>query len=212
MQLTPTEGYDMPMRQNSPSEQDKAIFQHIRHLGGSSLKVTNFLDDSEEFSIDLMSAADMPDSGVTTWATIGLSTYSIDIELPGQRELRVEFVAACGSEWSNLFGNAMSSCAINIIKMGASCRPGTVYPNVIGQYDGTLTMKHMMFVPVFLFQPIPNLQIGACEVTWLQAIPISDEEFEVRKASGEDALMDVFEREQIDVFDLNRPSVHMAGQ
>ncbi|MCL2489893.1 MAG: suppressor of fused domain protein [Propionibacteriaceae bacterium] len=193
-----------------PSENDKAIFEHIRHLGDrSSSKVTQFLDDSEEYSIDLLSVVDKPDVGATTWATIGLSAYSIDEELPGDRELRVEFVGACGSEWNEVYSSAFGSCSFNIIKCDYGCHPGTVYPDVVRQYNDTLTMKHMMFVPVFLFDDIPNMQIGDCEVTWLQAIPISDAELEIRKERGEDKLTDLFERAQIDVYDLNRPSVHL---
>jgi len=68
-------------------------------------------------------------------------------------------------------------------------------------------MKHMLFIPPFLWEPIPNMEQEGRVVTWLQAIPISDGEFEIRKRKGEDALMTVLEKCEVNVFDLDRPSV-----
>ena len=44
-------------------------------------------------------------------------------------------------------------------------------------------------------------------VAWLQAVPISDPERDLAEREGSDSLEDLFERQQIDVFDLDRPSV-----
>jgi hypothetical protein len=174
---------------------------------GGQVDVHRYLDDTEEFEVDILDAADRPDLETTTFATIGLSGHTIGRVLPGDREVRVEFIGACGTEWVKVFGSAVSSCAFEIIKNHSSCQPGTVYLDIVGQYDRSLTMKHVMFVPPYLWPKIPDMVIKDSVVTWLQPVPISDEELRIREDEGADALERLFEAAQIDVYDLNRPSV-----
>ncbi|MDR3361093.1 MAG: suppressor of fused domain protein [Bifidobacteriaceae bacterium] len=121
------------------------------------------------------------------------------------RELRVEFLVAVGSEFE-VFGKVMSSCAFNISKLGYSVHPGTVCPDVISQYDPTLAMRHVMFESVFQWDAVPNLELPEMTVTWLSPVPISDAEFEFRSVNGAEALRDLLEERSVDVLDLNRPS------
>jgi hypothetical protein len=43
-------------------------------------------------------------------------------------------------------------------------------------------------------------------VAWLQVLPISDAERDYALANGPEALEDLFQDRQIDVFDIDRPS------
>ena len=68
-------------------------------------------------------------------------------------------------------------------------------------------MKHFLLVPPFLWDGFETLEVGGQAVAWLQAVPISDRERDLAEREGSDSLEDLFERQQIDVFDLDRPSV-----
>ncbi|MGT2756421.1 suppressor of fused domain protein [Streptococcus ovuberis] len=67
-------------------------------------------------------------------------------------------------------------------------------------------MKHMLFVPLFLWD-IEDLTLDQLTVTWLMAIPISDKELKFVEQYGADKLQDLFEEQQIDYWDLNRPEI-----
>lgn len=67
-------------------------------------------------------------------------------------------------------------------------------------------MKHIMFVSPFLWH-IDDLQFDDRIVTWLMALPISEKEFEYLRNNGSEALEQLFEEQQIDFYDLNRPDI-----
>lgn len=86
--------------------------------------------------------------------------------------------------------------------------PGVVFPNILEQYFEGANMKHIMFVSPFLWN-IDDLQFDDRIVTWLMALPISEKEFEYLRNNGNEALEQLFEDQQIDFYDLNRPDVFL---
>jgi hypothetical protein len=184
----------------------REVLEHVSPIVGGEPQVRAYYDDTERFKTAVMDVPDRPDRWATTFGTLGLCAHTIHRVSPDGRDVRVEFIGTCGTEWDKVFGPAMSSCAIQIIKNGSSCEPGTVYLNIVGQYDPGLNMKHVLFVPPFSWADIPNLDIGDWLVTWLQVVPISDAELAFRGVHGPEALEDLFEKVSIDVYDLDRPS------
>jgi len=75
-------------------------------------------------------------------------------------------------------------------------------------YDQSLTMKHLMFVTPFLWdEELSAIEYESKTVAWLLAIPISETERVYAEEKGYEALEDLFEKKQIDIFDLDRPIV-----
>lgn len=69
-------------------------------------------------------------------------------------------------------------------------------------------MKHFLFVPPFLWEDeLPTLEFEGRSIAWLLALPISDQERSFAESNGSDDLEDLFQQNQIDIFDLERPSV-----
>lgn len=69
-------------------------------------------------------------------------------------------------------------------------------------------MRHFYFTTPFLWgDRLKTQKFGELRVSWLQAIPISDSEREVVDSKGPNALDDLFEEHQIDVYNLNRKPV-----
>ena len=185
---------------------NKRIAHTVLEIIGGKPKVIRYWDNSRESMIDIFIGADRPYEGISSYSTIGLSGYSIDLKTEDNKELRVEFIGACDSS-SDMFANIISSCAFNIISDKYSCNPGTVFPCVVSEYYPDIEMRHIYFTAPFLWENIHNLEFDDVIVTWLMAIPISDNEFGFLINNGSDQLEALFEDKDIDVFDINRKSV-----
>ena len=57
---------------------------------GGTPKVFRYWDEKEEKNVDVLSCVDSPFSGITSYATIGLSEYSIGL-MYNNKELCIEF-------------------------------------------------------------------------------------------------------------------------
>ncbi|AGX44481.1 suppressor of fused domain protein [Clostridium saccharobutylicum] len=174
-------------------------------FGGKPL-VTKYWDDKKENSIDILSCSDRPYNGITSYSTIGLSSYSIGYKADTV-PLRVEIVGACASG-VDCFRNIVASCAFNIMNTKFKCYPGVIFENVVKFYMPDCFMKHILFISPFLWDDrLKTLSFEDKKVAWLLAIPISEEEFKYAKDKGSDALEELFEEKQIDIFNLNRKSI-----
>lgn len=188
-----------------PQNQQKVAKRILESVGGKP-KVIEFNDLNNISTIDIFIGLDRPYEGVTTYSTIGLSEYTVGLELEGNKELRVEFIGASENNFDK-FANIVSSCAFNIINNNFGCKPGVVYPNVIHEYYGDSEMKHVLITNPFLWENLNNIETTNKVITWLMLVPISDKEFEFLRRNGSDKLEDIFESKNIDIFDIYRKSI-----
>jgi len=125
------------------------------------------------------------------------------------RELRAraELVGAC-STVAEAFPNLLATAAFFVVNSGYLAAPGVILPDVLAIYPYlSSTMEHLLLLPPFLWEGrLETLQGAEHPVAWLLASPISEAERLYTEEHGVSALEMVFERQQIDVFDLNRPS------
>lgn len=185
---------------------NKKIAKKLWDIIGGTPKVVEYWDNDDKSKIDIYIGVDKPYEGVNSYGTIGLSNYDIGLKVAEEKELRVEFISACGSEYE-FFGNIIASCGFNIINNQFSCSPGTVYPGVICKYSEEYEMKHVMFVSPFLWDNPSNMELEDKIITWLMPIPISDKELKYLQNYGSDELQSLFEKNDIDIFDMRRESV-----
>lgn len=189
-----------------PSESNELIARTAAAVFGGSPKVVAYGDESEGSSIDILSCADTPRVGATSYATVGLSDHPLykgDEEYP----VRVEFVGTCNTSFAH-FANVLSTAAFNIINSRWFCHPGAIFPGIVGMYDASLTMKHLLFVPPFIWTPdLKTLKLEDKTVAWLMAVPISEAEYRFAEENSTDDLEVVFEEKEIDPVDIKRPSV-----
>lgn len=190
----------------SVSDENKTIAKAaLGALGGKPI-VRAYWDDNKENYIDILACDDRPCDGVTAYSTIGLSEYSID-QIADDLPLRIEMVGACASGFE-CFPNILGSCAFNIINTKYKCYPGAIFQNVVKYYMPNSSMKHILFMPPFLWEEeLTTLSFNDKKVAWLLAVPISDMELEYAIKHGIDALETLFEETQIDIFDLERKPV-----
>lgn len=190
----------------SVSNENKIIAKAAFDAFGGKPSVTKYWDDKNESSIDILSCGGRPYNGVTSHSTIGLSSYSIGYTTDST-PLRIEIVGACASGY-DCFRNILASCAFNIINTKFKCYPGAIFENIVKFYMHDSLMRHILFVSPFLWENrLKTLNFEDKKVAWLLAVPISEEEFKYAKDKGTDALEELFDEEQIDIFNLNRKSV-----
>lgn len=186
------------------SSENRALARYLRDAFGGQPTVASYWDDAHHSRVDVMTAPDVPTRNVRTYATLGLSDHDIGRQANG-RPLRVEMLMAA-RDYFDFVPNALSTCAFNVINSGKSPEPGVIFPRVIELYQAEAEMPHIFLFDPFIW-PLETRYFDSKVVAWLLGVPISEPERLYALANGPDALSSLFERHQIDVFDLQRPSV-----
>ena len=103
--------------------------------------------------------------------------------------------------------NVVASCVFESAGNGTNISYGSYIRDIISQYGISRTLSHATFVAPFLWQGLDRLMIGDQPVYCLMMLPVSDAKVDYLECNGIDALERLFDEEQIDIFDINRPSV-----
>lgn len=187
-------------------DENKAIARAALAAFGGKPSVAAYWDEDEKNSVDLLACKDRPQRGVTSYSTIGLSDSAIFID-GIEIDLRVEFVGACANTATD-FASIVSTAAFCVINSKWSCSPGAIFPNVVDMYGCSKTLKHVMFVTPFLWGGrLETLDLPSKKVAWLLLVPISDSEYQYALSEGSSKLEEMLELHQVDIYDINRPSV-----
>jgi hypothetical protein len=188
-------------------EGHKMIAKKISEVfGGKKPPVTRYVDDHNVSHIDILRCQDSPNMGVVSYSTIGLSDHPLLFK--GQEfHARVEIVASCEKIFAD-FENVLSTVAFCIINSKWFCAPGVIFPDVVSMYNLSETMADIYFCPPFLWdEKLKTSDIDGKKIAWLLAVPISKAESEYAQNNGPEKLESLFEKCNINIFDLNRPSV-----
>jgi hypothetical protein len=187
------------------SESNKKLAKTVAGVFGGTPQVFRYWDEKKASAVDILSCENVPQPGVTSHATIGLSDHSLgdNGSTPG---LRTEFVAAFGSAFEE-GANILSTAAFCVINSKWKIGPGVIYPEIISMYRKKSAMKHVLFSPPFLWDTLKTQRLSDKTVAWLMLVPVSEKEFQFAESNGSDALEDLFESKQIDIFNLDRPSI-----
>lgn len=190
----------------SASSDNRTIAHTMATAFGVKPIVQKYWDDSHELNVDVLTCPNPVDANRMNYGTIGLSDYPLLLD--GEEfPLRVEVVGAAFEEFG-FFPNMLSTIAFHTVRDGWFCSSGAVLQGAITMYDDSLIMKHLLLTPPFLWED--NLETVGLEtkrVTWLMAVPISEEERAYYAQYGSEALEELLERNEVDVCDLRRKSV-----
>lgn len=188
----------------SPS--NKKIAGHISAVFGGNPEITRYSDESGKRTIDVVCCANAPQEGIDSFSTVGLSDQEQCIEgVDGS--LRLELVGACRSG-NEVFGSVLANAAFCSLISGWPIHPGAIFADLVNHYDASTTLEHVMFVEPFAWnEELEAIQLPDKEVLWLMMIPISEAEAAYAEKHGGEALEDLFEKNEIDVFDWERKSV-----
>jgi hypothetical protein len=195
------------MEQKAVSNENKELAKYITTIAGINRSFQKYWDDKNENCIDIFTCDDPVDSKVKFYGIIGLSDYPNIIEMKnGNKNIPVELLIAAYKEYDKI-PNILSTCAFYLSKNKWTCQPGSVFMRMIDFYYKK-EMQHLLFVPPFLWDAkLEPLQLESKIVNWLLAIPISESELQYKNKNGFNSLQNLFEENEIDIFNLNRKSV-----
>lgn len=185
-------------------ELKKLIAKKEEAIFGGKMQVFAYWNDSNTVSIDILKCENVPQKGVQCCGTIGLSETDIGL-VSGGKELRVEILGASDIK-DEVFENIIASSAFAVMQ-SHKCFPGYILEDVVTQYIDDSDMKHVLLVEPFLWENTESFTYQNKQIAWLMTVPISDREMAYADTRGLDALEDLFEENEIDVYDLYRESV-----
>jgi hypothetical protein len=190
----------------NPSPTHREIAAHVRAAFGATCQVNAFWDDQHVSSVDILSVADTPAAGVTSYGTIRLSDAPL-LKDGQEYPVRAELVGACASS-VKAFPNLLATAAFCVINSNWFCYPGAVFVDIVKMYKASRTMQHLYFTSPFLWEnQLRAKSFGDRKVAWLLAMPISEGERRLVATEGSAALERRLEGGRADIFDINRPSV-----
>lgn len=193
----------------TPSPENIAYAKHLANSIGFKPTVYPYYDENKSTSIDILELDDPLDEHVKFYGSIGLSDYPNIIEMKdgSKKNIPIELLITGYKQYDKV-PNILSTICFFIIKDQWTSQPGSVYKNMISYYYELTDMKHILCLTPFLWEDkLENLIFGNKNIYPLLLIPISEKELEYKLANGSDALEELFQKEQIDFFDLNRNSI-----
>ena len=185
----------------APPPEHKAWWRLLRERAGSESKVHTFLDETRGHRIDVLSGR-IGDDHLA--ATIGLMALD-QSRTPGVRIHTEILMERAGT--GDLVDNVVSTLAFCAIKDGWQVAPDCIFPGVVAMYDASTGLPHVMFVPIFRWNDMSRVEVGALTIHPLLAIPVSEAEARLVEREGGDALLSRLEDRAVDVNDWHRRSV-----
>lgn len=174
---------------------------------GGRAKVTRFHhEDRKDLHVEILSAVGSPEPGLTSFGTIGMSTFDSGKVTP-TGPLRVELVGPA-QDRRTAMANGLATCAFNVGTGQFGIKPEAVYPGVFAGYQDEVTTPHALFWdPDLWSQSFGVIEECTVTITWLMAIPITESEFGFSQERGVSAFMDEVERLTPDTYDMGRPGI-----
>ncbi|WP_134089939.1 suppressor of fused domain protein [Olivibacter sp. XZL3] len=192
-----------------PSQDNIQLAHAVAAAIGIDPQVYAYHDDSKENSLHILNCIDPLDPKNKIFCTIGLSDYPNEIEISKGKvkNIPIELIIA-GNGSSSKWANILSSAGFFVIKNKWTCQPGAVFKNIIDVYHKGIHLKHLLFVEPLMWQEkLEQMKLANKKVHFLLLIPISDAELIYREKRGFDALESLFMEKEIDITNLQRPSV-----
>lgn len=192
---------------SSVSQQQKDVADYISSIFETE-KPSVFLywDDDHRSSVHVLDTKDCPQPGVTSYSTVGLSEHPLFFH-DKEYKTRVELVGACGSNFQK-FGNILATSAFCVINSRWFCAPGMIFPGIMEMHQASVTMSDVYFASPFLWDDrLKSIKSGNHNIAWLLVVPISRKESLFAQEFGPEKLESLFIEKDIDIFNLNRPSV-----
>jgi hypothetical protein len=196
---------------------EKAMYDKVTtSLGGEQKPFSYF--QTEDSSTDILFCKGTPAPNLLTCATLGLVNQEGQFKYNG-KTIRVELLGLSTTEFGDTLGMVMARLYRSIVKDNLTCAYGVIYNHVLDDLLPNSEMKHILFTtpPLFWDKALGTLDLDDNNIlTWLYAMPISEEEKNFVLHPQEDekdaqsaitTLQEQFTLKQVDVFDLNRKSI-----
>lgn len=165
--------------------------------------------------VSVLVADGSPGTGFTSYSTVDMARFPTNVADDAGRRVASELITV-GRSGQGEFSDVLAACAFAVAGGSLHVTPLAMIPDAVAASAPGHATRHVLLVPPFIW---PDLQIVVEEdedadaglpaqvTTWLQAVPISDDEFRYATDHGAQSLFDRLERAGADVSDLDRASV-----
>lgn len=180
----------------------------VGSIGGTP-NVEGMVDAAGDNRVDVLTCADAPAPGWTTWSTVTLHARPNELPMADGTKLdvRVELMAV-GMPGSDVMGKILGSCAFAVLQDGWMMAPGVVYGDVVSLYDDKATTPHIMWSHPFTAGDLGAVEIDEdLKVHWLMAVPITEAERTFLEQNDYEALAQLLDSHQVNYTDMHRESV-----
>jgi len=163
-----------------------------------------YYDEDESHSVDIVKCDGTPSVELATYSTVSLHQYPNFLD---DKDIRTEFAGVADSGVEQ-FSNALSTAAFFVIKDRWLAAPGVVFPGILNAYSLGTRMEHVLWYPPYPWEPLGSLSVNAdLTVHWLLAVPIHESERQYLMEHGYFELENLFERKQVEYWNLRRSPV-----
>jgi hypothetical protein len=185
-------------------ESGRAVAKAAASAFGTTGRVDRYHDPSESNWVDILACTDRPSIGFATFSTVSLHRFANLLE---DVDIRVE-LAGVAAVTKLEYPNMLASAAFAVAKDGWLAAPGTVFQDLVSDYQLSAELRHLLWVPPFPWEQLGSLRLeDGSTVQWLLAVPITEPERRLLLEVG----YDMFERRladlEVEYFDLDRPSI-----
>jgi hypothetical protein len=176
-----------------------AIIQHLEvHLGQmmGGVKLTE--------GISVAEFSNQPMEGISVFATIGLSHHVLS--LPSGKACRMELIFCCSDRFKQAALSALDTVVSQILEGHEALGEGAVVSRSGSIWPGSSLAALLVYSPVCFPDTfhVDRSSSPPTVIAWL--IPITFEELGMVERLGWVALETIFEEQDPDLFDLERPS------
>jgi len=187
------------MTEQKPSEFSKALYKKLNPILGVNSKVFSYGDDENLHKIYILNIIDATDNNVIFFSTLSLTELA-----PHNNSFEILIT---GYQKYEELANVLGTIAFFIIKDKWESQIGVVFETLIEQYYPDKNVKHLLFVEPYLWEDkLQDFSIGDRRINFLLAIPITQAELEYKNTYGHDALENLLDKKNIDIFDIDRKS------
>ena len=192
------------------SADNKKLARFLAGALGFEPHVYTYWDEDNKNCLDILSITDPIDSNVKFYSTIGLSDYQNLIKMNdnSEKNIPIELLMAGYKNFEQV-SNILSTCGFYISKNKWNCKPNNVFESMVAMYYPQKEVKHILFCRPFLWEDKlgDGLELENKTAHFLLCIPITERELEFKMKNGTNALSDLFEKNEVNIFDLDRKSV-----
>jgi hypothetical protein len=183
------------------TESHASLPEHYeRHLGEIA---RGWSDEKQSHGIQVVSFKGQPESGITTFATLGLSRYVLD--LPEKRQIRQELLMSANDSFSS---DAVAGLVLSLAEHVAERGKALLRGEVVG--PGRPVIAGSTLTAIYVTNPSPfdrSLSEFVCEspaTVFAYLVPITAGEAALVRERGWSWFEDQLERQNPDIWDLSR--------
>lgn len=169
--------------------------------------------DKKGNKIEIFQIKNIIEKGINIFATIGVNEHNIDLKI-NNLDLGVEFIALSNKSFnqnSNIdskIPDILTTCSSCIKNSKYKCYPGAIFLDVIEYFYPNTDMKHILFTNLLPYmKDLKTLYLEDKVISWLLAVPISEEEYKYSLQHSIEELEILLEKHQVDIANLDRKSV-----